>query len=66
VRNLRAAGTAELAAKGKAPQPFRATEISAAERPPILTLYRGWLASSSRRTSKSLPDPADHPVFKIG
>jgi hypothetical protein len=41
VRNLRAAGTAELAAKGKAPQPFRATEISAAERPPRSSRFTG-------------------------
>jgi hypothetical protein len=47
------------------PQRFRATEIPAAEREPILDTYRSVAGRHVRTYFHELPDPADHPVFRI-
>jgi hypothetical protein len=60
VRNLRAAGEAEFDA-----QPVRATEVPVAERPPIIALYREVAGKAVASHFKALPDPADHPIFRL-
>jgi deazaflavin-dependent oxidoreductase (nitroreductase family) len=64
VRNLRAAGEAELGA-GDSTERVQATEVPAAERPPILAAYRKAAGKTVESYFKKLPDPADHPVFRI-
>jgi hypothetical protein len=62
VRNLRAAG-----GRGRlAGEAFAATEIPAQERPPILDVYRKVAGMAVAPHFKALPDPADHPVFRLG
>ena len=61
VRNLRAAdGEAEFDA-----QAVRATELPVAERPPIIALYREVAGRAVEPHFKALPDPADHPIFRL-
>jgi deazaflavin-dependent oxidoreductase (nitroreductase family) len=74
VRNLRSAGTAELVV-GRRSEPFRAFEISDAEKPPILRAYlKRWKAevgvffdgvsasSSEEELARIAPR---HPAFRI-
>jgi deazaflavin-dependent oxidoreductase (nitroreductase family) len=64
VRNLRAAGGGEL--RGKMVKgPFRAIEVPVEERPPIINSYRKAAGKTVEQYFKKLPDPADHPVFRI-
>jgi len=60
VRNLRVAGEAALRGRG-----IRATEVPVAERPPILAKYEDVAGRAVASHFKALPDPADHPVFRI-
>src|SRR4051812_46012564 len=64
VRNVRAAGTVELRSKHGTTR-YRATEIPAAERPPIIADYRKAAGRYVGSYWKSLPDPADHPTFRL-
>jgi deazaflavin-dependent oxidoreductase (nitroreductase family) len=64
VRNLRAAGEAELTRKGQTER-VRATEVPAAERGPIIEAYRKVAGKTVEPYWKSLPDAADHPVFRV-
>jgi deazaflavin-dependent oxidoreductase (nitroreductase family) len=65
VRNLRAAGgNAELSGR-HATERLRATEVSVAERPPIIAAYQKLAGRAVESHFKALPDPADHPVFRI-
>ena len=67
-RNLRASGEGELRERGRA-QRFRAVELPADEAAPIVGLYverngpryGGFVAHEFEQ----MPDPADHPVFRI-
>jgi hypothetical protein len=43
----------------------RATEIPVAERPPVIAVYQERTGRGSVSHFKALPDPADHPVFRI-
>jgi hypothetical protein len=61
VRNLRAAG-GEATLGG---EQVRATEIPAGERAPILAAYRDKAGKSVASYFKRLPDPADHPTFRV-
>jgi hypothetical protein len=63
VRNLRASGGGELRKRGEG-KPFRATELPVEEREPIIAAYRE-SATNVESYFKKLPDPADHPVFRI-
>lgn len=60
VRDLRAAGGGELAGES-----FRATEVPVGERSPILEAYRKEAGKPAEPHFDALPDPADHPVFRI-
>lgn len=64
VLNLRAAGEGALRRRGKEER-FRASELPAAERPPIIAAYRERWEAQTKAQFKALPDPADHPVFRI-
>ncbi len=64
VRNLRAAGKAELRRKGVTEQ-LRASEVPVTERPPIIDAYRKAAGRAVATYFTSLPDPADHPVFRL-
>jgi len=64
VRNLRAASAGELRRKGTTER-LTATEVPVDERPPILEAYRRVAGRVVESQFKTLPDPADHPVFRI-
>jgi hypothetical protein len=64
VRNLRAAGGGELERKGSSER-FRVAEVPVAERPPLIDAYRKRAGREVERYFKKLPDPADHPVFRL-
>ncbi|MGI8553682.1 MAG: nitroreductase family deazaflavin-dependent oxidoreductase [Dehalococcoidia bacterium] len=64
VRNLRAVGTGELTSRGRI-QRFRATEVPVAERGPIIAAYRKVAGRTVTSYFSTLPNPADHPVFRI-
>jgi len=60
VRNIRDAAGGEIDG-----QQFRAVEIPAGEREPIIAAYREVAGRSVAGYWKKLPDPADHPVFRV-
>jgi deazaflavin-dependent oxidoreductase (nitroreductase family) len=64
VRNLRAAGGGKLRRKGQTEE-FRAAEVPVEERPPIIEAYRAKVGREVEGYFKKLPDPADHPVFRL-
>jgi len=64
VRNLRAAGQGELGGRGGSEE-FRATEVPVEDRPAIIAAYRAVAGRAVTSLFKALPDPADHPVFRI-
>jgi deazaflavin-dependent oxidoreductase (nitroreductase family) len=64
VRNLRAAGGGVLRRKN-IKTPFRATEIPSGDRASILSAYRRKVGREVTGYFTKLPDPADHPVFRI-
>jgi deazaflavin-dependent oxidoreductase (nitroreductase family) len=64
VQNLRAAGGGELR-KGSRTQPFTATEVPNDEKPRLIQAYRDRWDYQVSGYFKALPDPADHPVFRI-
>ena len=64
VRNMRAAGGGELESKG-ALEAFRATEVPLSERDPILAAYRDKAGKTVDTYFEQLPDPSDHPVFRV-
>ncbi len=65
VRNLRASGTATLARRGSE-QAVRATEVPVGDRAPIIAAYRAKAGKMVDGYFRSLPDPVDHPVFRLG
>ena len=65
-RNLRATGSGRLTRKGHTEE-FDVVEVPVGERPPLIEAY---LAKFGRyptvgTTFRQLPDPADHPAFRI-
>jgi deazaflavin-dependent oxidoreductase (nitroreductase family) len=65
VRNLRAAGRGELR-RGRTREPFTAIEVTGREHDEVVTAYRRQMGRRAREFFTALPDPADHPVFRIG
>jgi len=65
VRNLRAAGKGELRSRRKGVEHFAASELPAAERPPVIAAYRQVGGRAVRSFFEAMPDPADHPVFRL-
>jgi deazaflavin-dependent oxidoreductase (nitroreductase family) len=64
VRNLRTAGGGELRTR-KATEAFRAVEVADAEKPPLIEAYLARWGKQVASQFRELPDPADHPVFRI-
>jgi F420H(2)-dependent quinone reductase len=64
VKNLRAAGEAELTSK-EGSRRVRAAEIPPDERPGILEAYQEKAGRAVASHFKALPDPVDHPVFRL-
>ena len=64
VRNLRAAGTAQLRLHGRT-ESFRAAEIYWTERDRIVAAYQAAMGRTVETFFRELPDPADHPVFRV-
>ena len=60
VRNIRDAAGGEIDG-----QAFRAVEIPVEQREPIIAAYREVAGKTVATYWKKLPDPADHPVFRI-
>lgn len=63
-RNLRAAGEGELRRRGRVER-FAAAEVPDAEKPRIIQAYLDRWGAMVRGQFRALPDPADHPVFRI-
>ena len=64
VRNLRAAGQGELR-RGRTREPFRAVEVGGEEHDRVVAAYREHMGWRAREFFAALPDPADHPVFRV-
>jgi hypothetical protein len=64
VRNLRAAGGGGFRAHSTTTW-FRATELRGVERDRIVAAYRAKLGHAVDDYFRQIPDPADHPVFRI-
>lgn len=64
VRNLRAAGSGELR-RGRTHELFRAVEVHGDEHGRVVAAYREHMGWRAREFFTALPDPADHPVFRI-
>ncbi len=65
VRNVRASGTVELIIRGRS-QTLSAVEIPVEERPAVIEAYKKVAGQVVDPYFKALPDPADHPTFRIG
>jgi deazaflavin-dependent oxidoreductase (nitroreductase family) len=64
VRNLRATGEGHLR-MGPRREDFRAVEVGGAERDRIVLAYRDFMGRRSQSYFKALPNPSDHPVFRV-
>ena len=64
VKNLRAAGGGELKRKGQA-EKVQVVELPVEERPPVIAAYRAKVGREVQQYFEKLPDPADHPVFRV-
>ena len=63
-QNVRVVGECSLTVKGKE-QRFRTTEVPPAERPPIISTYLEKYGAQTRAQFEKLPDPVDHPTFRL-
>jgi deazaflavin-dependent oxidoreductase (nitroreductase family) len=63
-RNLRASGEGELRRRGRTER-FRAIEVAVDERPPLIAAYLERWGREVKAVFEQLPDPADHPVFRL-
>jgi deazaflavin-dependent oxidoreductase (nitroreductase family) len=63
-RNVRAAGRCLLRSHGST-ESLRATEVDGVERDRIVAAYRRKLGRSVDGYFRQIPDPADHPVFRL-
>lgn len=64
VRNLRAAGQGELR-RGRTHEAFRAVEVDGDEHDRVVAAYREHMGRRAREFFSALPNPADHPVFRV-
>ena len=64
VRNVRAAGRIRLGQKGTFVD-YLAEEVPVTEREPVITAYRRKAGREVEQYWKKLPDPADHPLFRL-
>lgn len=64
VRNLRAAGGGELRVRRRK-LPFRAVELHGPEQERIVAAYRERLGHRVDAYFREIPEPTDHPVFRM-
>jgi deazaflavin-dependent oxidoreductase (nitroreductase family) len=64
VRNLRAAGAGELRRRGRK-EAFRAVEVDGAVRERVVAAYRRKVSGFVKAQFEQLPDPNDHPTFRL-
>jgi len=64
VRNLRAAGHGQLRVHGVTTS-FHAVEIEGPERDRVVAAYRAKQGRTVEGFFRQLPDPSDHPVFRV-
>jgi len=65
VRNLRAAGHCTVSRRGNRDR-YRAVELAGDRREEVVAAYRArWGSGQVGRLLDSLPDPDDHPVFRL-
>lgn len=64
VRNLRQAGDCDITRKGVTKH-YKAIEVPVDQRQPVIDAYRAKWGSDVKRFFKTLPGPADHPVFLL-
>ncbi|HLZ31101.1 MAG TPA: nitroreductase/quinone reductase family protein [Chloroflexota bacterium] len=62
--NLRVSRECTLTIKGRE-QRFRAAEVPPAERPRLIAAYLQRWGGQTRGQFEALPDPADHPTFRL-
>jgi deazaflavin-dependent oxidoreductase (nitroreductase family) len=63
-RNLRAVGECSLKMKGQE-RTYRASEVPVEERPALISAYLQRWGNQTRGQFEKLPDPADHPAFRL-
>jgi deazaflavin-dependent oxidoreductase (nitroreductase family) len=63
-RNLRVVGECSLKVKGEERR-YRATEVPVSERSPIIAEYLEHYGNQTRGQFEKLPEPADHPTFRL-
>jgi deazaflavin-dependent oxidoreductase (nitroreductase family) len=63
-RNLRVVGECSIKLKGDERR-YRGTELPPTERPPIIAAYLERYGDRTREQFEKLPDPADHPTFRL-
>jgi deazaflavin-dependent oxidoreductase (nitroreductase family) len=63
-RNLRASGHGELRTRRGA-EAISAVEVPDADKPPIIDAYLARWGGQVKSQFKALPDPTEHPVFRI-
>jgi hypothetical protein len=63
-RNVRAAGECEVRVRGPSER-FRTEELTGAEHDRILDAYARTITCGCQEYLRKLPDPADHPVFRL-
>jgi len=63
-RNLRTVGECSLKMKGSERR-YRASEVPASERQPLIDAYLQRWGAQTRSQFEKLPDPADHPIFRL-
>jgi deazaflavin-dependent oxidoreductase (nitroreductase family) len=66
-RNLRAAGHGRLLRKGAAAEEISVAEVPVDQRAPLMKVYgeRFSKMPTVGKVLRQLPDPADHPIFRI-
>ena len=64
VRNVRAAGTLELG-PASGTRRYTATDVPVEQRATIIEAYRKKAGRTVEAYWKQLPDPADHPTFRL-
>lgn len=65
VRNLRAAGRAELRTRRGVEPIVVVAEVADELKPELITAYRARWERETKQLWKQLPDPADHPAFEV-
>ncbi len=64
VRNLRVAGAGQLRYRGRV-ESFKAIELPDPAKPPIIAAYLARWGYQVKEQFRALPNPEDHPVFRI-